>query len=57
MEVCEGSDASCEGDMGIFNADAIFTLCRTGGDLSIAMERSEHFGVGNAEVRASVCSC
>jgi len=58
VEVCKGSTASHESDMGLSHTNAISPLCCAGGDLSVIMERSKDVGIRNAKVRAPLnCSC
>ena len=40
MEVCKGKSTANEGDMGVFDADAILTLPGIGRNSHITMERS-----------------
>lgn len=50
MEVCKGSTASHESDMGLSHTNAISPLCCAGGDLSVIMERSKDVGIRNAKI-------
>jgi len=50
VEVCKGSTASHESDMGLSHTNAISPLCCAGGDLSVIMERSKDVGIRNAKI-------
>ena len=50
MEVCKGTSATDEGDMGLSNPDAVSFMSSTGRNSGVIMARSKHISVGNAKV-------
>lgn len=50
MEVCEGTTATYQSDMGLLDADTVFVMRGTCGHSLITMERSVHIGLRDAKV-------